>query len=165
VVGLCGGYQLLGEHISDPLGVEGTGGDETGLGLLPIETVFSAEKRTVRVEARARALWAPDAPIQGYEIHMGRTAVPDDALPIATITRRGSVPCAELDGCQSADGRVWGCYIHGIFANQRFRRSWLRTLGWRDQGTAPPPDPYDRLADHVTANLDSQHLDGLFALG
>ncbi|HEX9439447.1 MAG TPA: cobyric acid synthase, partial [Roseiflexaceae bacterium] len=75
VVGLCGGYQLLGTHISDPLSVEGAGGDELGLGLLPITTVFSAEKRTVRVEARAHAPWAPDAPIQGYEIHMGRTTV------------------------------------------------------------------------------------------
>ena len=164
VVGLCGGYQLLGERISDPLGVEGTGGDEPGLGLLPIVTVFSAEKRTERVEARARALWAPDAPIQGYEIHMGRTTVPDGAQPVATITRRGDIACEEPEGCQSADGRVWGCYIHGIFANQRFRRGWLRTLGWRDQGAAPPPDPYDRLAGHVTANFDPHRLDELFAL-
>src|SRR5262245_48517366 len=155
VVGLCGGYQLLGERISDPLGVEGTGGDEPGLGLLPIVTVFSAEKRTARVEACARAVWAPGAPIQGYEIHMGQTTALDSALPMATITRRGSAPCEELDGCQSADGRVWGCYIHGIFANRRFRRDWLRTLGWRDQGTSPPPDPYDRLADHVSSNLDA----------
>jgi adenosylcobyric acid synthase len=164
VVGLCGGYQLLGARISDPLGVEGAGGDEPGLGLLPITTVFSAEKRTVRVEARARVVWALDAPIQGYEIHMGRTTVPDAALPVATIARRGGAPSEEPDGCQSADGRVWGCYIHGIFANQRFRHGWLRTLGWSVQGTARPPDPYDRLADHVVTNIDSQHLDALFAL-
>jgi adenosylcobyric acid synthase len=163
VVGLCGGYQLLGERISDPLGVEGAGGDEPGLGLLPIATVFAAEKRTVRVEGQAHAPWAPGAPIGGYEIHMGRTTILDSLAPLATITRRGDVPCAEPDGCRSADGRVWGCYIHGIFANDTFRRGWLRTLGWQGQGAAPSADPYDRLADHVEAHLDPRHLDELLA--
>jgi adenosylcobyric acid synthase len=163
VVGLCGGYQLLGTRISDPFGVEGTGGDEPGLGLLPIATVFSTEKRTVRVEARAHAPWAPNAPILGYEIHMGRTTVPDEAVPLATITQRGTVACAEMEGCQSFDGRVWGCYIHGLFANEQFRRGWLRTLGWHDRGAAPPADLYERLADHIAANLDERHLEELFA--
>ncbi len=163
VVGLCGGYQLLGTHISDPLSVEGAGGDELGLGLLPITTVFAAEKRTVRVEARAHAPWAPDAPIQGYEIHMGRTTVPAEALPLATIIRRGATACTELDGCRSADGRIWGCYIHGVFANDAFRRGWLRTLGWRDGGYAPLCDPYERLADHVAARLDARQLNLLLA--
>jgi adenosylcobyric acid synthase len=164
LVGLCGGYQLLGVQISDPLGVEGAGGDEPGLGLLPTTTVFSAEKRTVRVEARAHAPWAPDAPIEGYEIHMGRTTVPADLRPLATIVRRGADTSAEPDGCQSADGRVWGCYIHGIFANERFRRGWLRTLGWRDQGAVAPVDPYQRLAEHVAANLDAAHLKELLSV-
>jgi adenosylcobyric acid synthase len=165
VVGLCGGYQLLGTRISDPFGVEGIGSDEPGLGLLPIATVFSAEKRTVRVEARTHAPWAPDAPIQGYEIHMGRTTVASGALPLATITRRGADTCMELEGCQSADGRVWGCYIHGIFANEHFRGGWLRTLGWRDQGATPLADPYERLADHVAANMDSAQLEDLLGVG
>jgi adenosylcobyric acid synthase len=164
VVGLCGGYQLLGVQISDPLGVEGAGGDEPGLGLLPIRTVFATEKRTERVEARARAPWAPDAPIEGYEIHMGRTVVPDDFQPLATIVRRGADASAELDGCLSADGRVWGCYIHGIFANQDFRRGWLRTLGWRDQGAVAPADPYQRLADHVAGSLDAGRLEELLSV-
>ena len=165
VVGLCGGYQLLGMRISDPLGLEGAGGDEPGLGLLPIATVFSAEKRTVRVEACAHVPWAADAPIQGYEIHMGRTTVPDSALPLATITLRGAVSCVEIEGCQSTDGRVWGCYIHGIFANERFRHGWLYMLGWHAQGAASLVDPYERLADHVATNLDVRHLDDLLALG
>jgi adenosylcobyric acid synthase len=164
IVGLCGGYQLLGTRISDPLGAEGAGGDAPGLGLLPVSTVFSADKRTVQVEGRAHVLWAPDAPIQGYEIHMGRTTVPDDALSLATITWRGGILEAEPDGYQSADGRVWGCYIHGIFANEAFRRGWLRTLGWQDQGASLLADPYERLADHVEANLDEWHLAGLLAL-
>jgi adenosylcobyric acid synthase len=164
VVGLCGGYQLLGRRISDPHGVEGAGGNEPGLGLLPITTVFSTEKRTVRIEARAHTLWATDAPLQGYEIHMGRTTVPADLPPLATITRRGADPCQEIEGCHSADGRVWGCYIHGLFANDAFRRGWLRTLGWREQHALPELDPYERLADHVEANLAPHHLDDLLAL-
>jgi adenosylcobyric acid synthase len=164
VVGLCGGYQLLGARISDPLGVEGAGGDEPGLGLLPTATVFSAEKRTVRVEGRAHAPWAADAPIEGYEIHMGRTTLPGKALPLATITRRGAIACVELEGCRSADGRIWGCYIHGIFANERFRRGWLGTLGWHARDAAPPADPYERLADHVMAHVDPGHLERLLAL-
>jgi adenosylcobyric acid synthase len=165
VVGLCGGYQLLGTRVSDPFGVEGAGGDEPGLGLLPIATVFSAEKRTMQVQGRTHVPWATDAPIQGYEIHMGRTTVPTGALPLATITRRGAVACVEIEGCQSVDGRVWGCYIHGIFANERFRRGWLRTLGWREQGAAPLTDPYERLADHVVANSDARQLEKLLSLG
>jgi adenosylcobyric acid synthase len=164
VVGLCGGYQLLGVQISDPHGVEGAGGDEPGLELLPVATVFSAEKRTVRIEARAHAPWAPDAPIEGYEIHMGRTTIHGELLPLATIVRRGADTATEPDGCQSTDGRVWGCYIHGVFANERFRRGWLRTLGWRDQGATAPNDPYQRLADHVVANLDSERLDEIFSV-
>ncbi len=164
VVGLCGGYQLLGTRISDPLGVEGAGGDEPGLGLLPITTVFSAEKRTVQIEAHAHVPWAPDAPIQGYEIHMGRTTVDSDMLPLATITRRGAVSCVEIEGCQSADRRVWGCYIHGIFANEQFRRGWLRMLGWSNPNAAPRIDPYEHLADHVAANIGSRYLEELLAL-
>jgi adenosylcobyric acid synthase len=162
VVGLCGGYQLLGERINDPLGVEGAGGDEPGLGLLPITTVFAAEKRTVRVEARSCAPWASDAPIDGYEIHMGQTRVSEAACALATIIRRGAEACAEAEGCRSADGRVWGCYIHGIFANERFRRGWLRTLGWRDRAAPRQADPYERLADNVAANIDARYLDELF---
>jgi adenosylcobyric acid synthase len=165
VVGLCGGYQLLGRHIRDPLGVEGAGGDEPGIGLLPITTVFAADKRTVRVEGHAHAPWASDASIMGYEIHMGRTTAPADTSDLLRITRRGNDSCDEIDGCSSDDGRVWGCYIHGIFANDTFRHGWLRTLGWRDRGVVAPRDPYERLADHVEAHLDAQQLDQLFALG
>jgi adenosylcobyric acid synthase len=163
VVGLCGGYQLLGTRISDPLGVEGAGGEESGLGLLPVATVFSAEKRTLQVAANAHSPWATDAPIQGYEIHMGRTTLSGGALPLATITRRGAAVCAEPDGCQSADGQIWGCYIHGIFANDQFRRGWLRTLGWQEHGAATLADPYERLADHVEAHINARDLEELLA--
>jgi adenosylcobyric acid synthase len=161
VVGICGGYQLLGGRISDPDGVEGAGGESPGLGLLPAETVFSAEKRTVQVEARSSAPWAYGAPLRGYEIHAGRTTAAGRA-PLATITRRGEEDSQEDDGAISADGRVWGCYIHGLFASEAFRRGWLASLGWRGASAAPQVDPYDRLADTVEAALGER---GLAALG
>ena len=165
VVGLCGGYQLLGTRIHDPLGVEGAGGDEPGIGLLPITTVFVADKRTVRIEGRAHAPWASNVSITGYEIHIGRTTASAETPALLRITRRGNDVCDEIDGCRSDDGRVWGCYIHGIFANDAFRRGWLGTLGWRDRGVVAPRDPYERLADHVEAHLDARQLDQLFARG
>ncbi|WP_026369400.1 cobyric acid synthase [Kallotenue papyrolyticum] len=157
IVGICGGYQLLGLTISDPQGIEGQGGEVQGLGLLPIETVFQAHKRTAQVAGRARLPWAHDLPVAGYEIHMGvsrrragRPAMllgaPDAAEPIE-------------DGCVSADGRVWGCYLHGLFANHELRRAWLRTLGWHEPDFAPAaPDPYERLADLLEQHLDHARL-------
>jgi adenosylcobyric acid synthase len=164
VVGLCGGYQLLGTRIHDPLGVEGAGGDEPGIGLLPITTVFAADKRTVRVEGRAHVPWASDAPITGYEIHMGRTTVPAGTLDLMRITQRGNDPCDELDGCRSDDGRVWGCSMHGIFANNAFRPGWRGRLGWSVGRVVAPRYPYERLADHVEAHLDARQIEQLFAL-
>ena len=163
VVGVCGGYQLLGQRISDPLAVEGTGGDEAGLGLLPVTTVFAATKRTAQVQAVAEVPWAAGVTFEGYEIHMGRTHTVGAARPVATLTRRHGVACAEADGYHSADGRVWGCYLHGLFATTNFRRGWLRSLGWLGGSAAPPPDPYERLADHVEAALDPHQLAALLA--
>jgi adenosylcobyric acid synthase len=154
IVGICGGYQLLGEWISDPAGVEGQGGEEPGLGALPVETVFSSEKRTVRISAQAHAPWASSGLLEGYEIHMGRTRAIREERPLLTIVCRSSQPTHESDGHISADGRIWGCYMHGIFANDEFRRAWLRSLGWYSTGApAPPTDPYDHLARHVAAAL------------
>ncbi len=164
VVGICGGYQLLGARISDPLGVEGGGGEEPGLGLLPVETTFDREKRTVQIVAESLAPWAPGAPLTGYEIHAGRTRVTAGAA-LARITRRGSVASEEPDGCIVEGGRVWGCYIHGLFANTAFRRAWLTTLGWQPRATAPTPDPYERLADTVAGALDPHRLDRLLTDG
>jgi adenosylcobyric acid synthase len=157
IVGICGGYQLLGAQISDPLGVEGGGGDLPGLGLLPVTTSFVTEKRTEQIEARSSAPWAPDAPLRGYEIHAGRTAAVGESA-LVTITRRSDVPIDEADGSMSADGRIWGCYIHGLFANTAFRRGWLARLGWRGDMITPALDPYDRLADVVEAALGEQSL-------
>ncbi len=165
VVGICGGYQLLGERINDPLAVEGAGGAEEGLGLLPVETVFAPDKQTTQTVAKAQVEWAGVAELHGYEIHMGRSRRLGAAQPLLSIVRRGAVPTADDDGCRSADGRVWGSYLHGLFANDEFRRGWLRQLGW--QPTAhplPQTDPFDRLADQVAAALGASVLDRLFTI-
>jgi len=164
VVGICGGYQLLGEHISDPQGVEGTGGAEPGLGLLPVTTVFMTEKRTVQVVGESLLPWAQGLPVTGYEIHAGRTRPRGELCPVARITRRGSAQVDEPDGHIAADGRVWGCYLHGIFGSIAFRRSWLNSLGWCGEGSGVAIDHYDRLADHVQAALDRQLLDTLLTV-
>ncbi|NTW02292.1 MAG: cobyric acid synthase [Oscillochloris sp.] len=161
IVGICGGYQLLGTQINDPLGIEGKGGNAPGLGLLPITTTFVAEKCTVQVEARAHMPWAPDAPLRGYEIHAGRTDTVGTGA-VATITRRGDALASDDDGAISSDGRIWGCYIHGLFANDAFRHGWRASLGWHTANTPPRIDPYDRLADVVELAM-GPYLDQLFA--
>jgi adenosylcobyric acid synthase len=163
IVGICGGYQLLGEQISDPHGVEGAGGVAPGLGLLPVRTVFSSEKRTVQVSAEACVPWAAGVALEGYEIHMGRTSG-DEQAALARITRRGAEAVSELDGMVSNDGRIWGSYLHGLFTNTAFRHAWLQTLG-RQPITALPADPYDRLADIVEQAIDPIRLAALLGRG
>ncbi|ABU56757.1 MULTISPECIES: cobyric acid synthase [Roseiflexus] len=166
IVGICGGYQLLGERISDPLGVEGQGGDEPGLGLLPVETIFSAAKLTVQADAVSRAPWAVGARLHGYEIHMGRTRSIDADRPLITVTQRGADAVEEHDGHISKDGRVWGCYLHGIFANDAFRRGWLQHLGWHPgEELNPSTDPFDHLAQHVAAAIGEKQVRWLFDIG
>jgi adenosylcobyric acid synthase len=161
VVGICGGYQLLGERISDPHGVEGNGGDAVGLGLLPVSTWFSSEKRTIQVVGESRAPWAPGAALAAYEIHMGRTTSVHTDSALARITRRGTLAVDATDGAIAANGRVWGCYLHGLFGNREFRQGWLRTLGWQQIDSTSSIDPYDRLADHVQRVVDPHHMNQL----
>lgn len=162
IVGICGGYQLLGERISDPLAVEGSGGEAVGLGLLPIETIFTTAKQTTQTIAYAQVPWAGNEPLQGYEIHMGQSYRRGEASAFLRITQRGNTPTNADDGCISLDGRVWGCYLHSIFANDTFRRGWLRQLGWQPPTTpVARADPFDRLADHVAAALGPAVIDRL----
>lgn len=158
IVGLCGGYQILGQHISDPLAIEGQGGEANGIGLLPIRTSFTPEKRTTRIEARSLAVWSAGTPISGYEIHMGRTIISDNQAALLQYTSQAGQHHDDLDGCQSKDGRIWGCYIHAIFSNQEFRHAWLKSLGWQSHQALPHIDPYERLADHVESHLDPKQL-------
>ncbi len=169
VIGICGGYQLLGEMIRDPEHTESDIEAVPGLGLLPVETVFDPEKATY--QARARILggpgWLEDLAgqwIGGYEIHMGRTI---SAQTWLKLEERNGTPVAILDGAVSGDGRVWGCYLHGLFRNEPLRRAWLASFGWQaagEPGSQPTPeDDLDRLADAVESALDMRRLDAIVA--
>jgi len=150
VIGLCGGYQMLGRTIADPSGVEGPPGRTEGLGFLDVETVLSGEKRLEPVHGEARG-----SPFAGYEMHMGVTTGPDCARPFAR--RSDGAP----DGAVSADGRVVGTYIHGLFGDDRQRTAWLTRLGAgpsRIAHDALVESTLDRLAAHLANHIDIDRL-------
>ncbi|MBC7140979.1 MAG: cobyric acid synthase [Rhodobacteraceae bacterium] len=153
VLGICGGYQMLGTRIVDPDGIEGAPGETPGLGLLDVATTMSADKRLTRTEATHAATGAP---MQGYEIHIGRTDGPDRARPFAQVE-------GEPEGAVSADGRIMGSYLHGMFSGDAFRAAFLRRLGARSTANygATVEATLDRLAAHLEAHLD---VEGLLAL-
>jgi adenosylcobyric acid synthase len=153
VLGLCGGYQMLGVEVADPDGIEGPPGTEPGLGLLDIHTVLKPEKRLAVTEARHEATGEA---ITGYEIHLGRTAGPDTARPFARVA-------GTPEGAVSVDGRVAGTYLHGVFGADAFRAAWLRTFGVEPSGrshAASVEETLDALARHMESHLD---VDGLLA--
>ncbi len=167
VVGICGGYQMLGRAIRDPAGVEAPAREVPGLGLLPVETTFEGTKQTH--QARARALSGPGwlgplagQEVEGYEIHQGRTS---GGRPWLEITRRGGAAVCVPDGAASDDGRVWGCYLHGLFANAGLRRAWLASLAGGEKveevGAVTLSAALDRLADAVEAALDMRRLEAI----
>jgi adenosylcobyric acid synthase len=166
VVGICGGYQMLGRCIKDPCGVESALPEVAGLALLPVETVFEPSKATYQAEARVLSGpgWLAglhDQTIQGYEIHMGRIT---SQHPWLEILQRNGVRLAVADGAVSATGNVWGCYLHGLFANESLRRAWLTSLGWHgDPGQASAwlhvQAVLDTVASHVEASLDIRRLE------
>lgn len=154
VLGICGGYQMLGNSVADPDGIEGPAGETEGMGLLDVTTVMTPDKHLTRVTARHAV---SGAKVEGYEIHIGRTDGTDRARPFAII---GDAP----EGARSADGMVTGTYLHGMFAADAFRQSFLRYMGVAAQSSsyaATVEQTLDALADHLDAHLD---LDGLFAL-
>ncbi len=135
VVGLCGGYQMLGRELRDPDHVESAWDRVDGLGLLEVATVFAGSKTTHQVRAVVRGgegllAGAGGLEVEGYEIHMGRTSREAGTPAFATVTRRSGLPVAEPDGAVAPGGRVFGTYVHGLFDNDRFRRAWLEAL-WR----------------------------------
>jgi adenosylcobyric acid synthase len=163
IVGICGGYQMLGRAIHDPLHVESACESIAGLNLLPIETVFEAAKATAQARARAatsRGFLAElsGETLEGYEIHMGQTTREADALPLLQLTRRGTYDVSAADGAMDASGKIFGTYLHGLFDNANFRRAWLRSLGHTQTSSeslrAVREREYDRLAKAVRAALD-----------
>ncbi len=166
VVGICGGFQMLGLAVHDPYRVESEAGTTPGLGLLSAETWLEREKTTVRVRGRVADTPGPFAgaagsSIDAYEIHAGRTKVRGSHSPFEILTRRG-VAVEERDGASSGGGNVVGTYLHGLFVNDALRRALLLHLA-ACRGLTPDPrwgtpsgasERYDRLADIVAASCD-----------
>lgn len=160
VVGICGGYQMLGQSIHDPHHVESQTDSTDGLGLLPIVTTFAKEKSTYQVRARILnfASYTGEM-IQGYEIHMGETQSQAQWLEI--LSRNGE-QVRVRDGCVSSNGKVRGCYLHGLFHNDSFRQAWLKKLGWRGQvisQSARYEESLEKLADAVEGALKMELLE------
>jgi len=153
VLGLCGGYQMLGRTIADPDGIEGTPGTVEGLGLLDVATTLAAGKTLLAAEGRT----ADGTSFKGYEMHMGRTVGPDCAGPFARLAD------GRADGAVSANGQVFGTYVHGLFADDRQRSAWLERLGGTRSSLdyeAGVEEALDGLARHLETHLD---LDGLLS--
>jgi adenosylcobyric acid synthase len=164
VVGICGGYQMLGEAIADPHHVESKVEHTSGLGLLPVRTEFSKEKATFQAQARINCQrgWMSrldESTLSGYEIHMGET--PSQAAWLEISSRNGD-QVKIADGSVSPDGKIWGCYLHGIFVNDGFRHAWLESLGWRGGGASQSEifnQSLETLADAVGGALNMDLLE------
>ncbi|BBK39983.1 cobyric acid synthase [Allostella vacuolata] len=155
VLGICGGYQMLGRRVADPDGIEGPAGEGPGLGLLDLSTTMAGAKRLAPVAAVDPL---SGAPVQGYEMHMGVTDGPGRSRPFLRVDGRP-------EGARSVDGRVMGTYLHGLFAADGFRRAFLGRLGLparrQVQYEATVDAALDAIADLLEANLD---LDALLDL-
>ena len=172
LVGICGGYQMLGEEIADPHHTESSHDVVKGLGYLPMKTVFAEEKRTVQVAADCPGMEFYDGVLMGkglsgYEIHMGRTEFTAPVRHPFHLTRQGENAVNIWDGALSEDGRIFGTYLHGVFDHDGFRRQFLNVLRLH-KGLRPLPvqrnrhlekeRAYDRLAETVRKSLDIEKL-------
>jgi adenosylcobyric acid synthase len=137
VLGICGGYQMLGHSIADPEGVEGVAGTVAGLGYLPVSTRLTGDKRVTRTQG---VELSTESPFEGYEIHAGRTFAEGNVTPLLRFAD------GAIDGAISTDGRIAGCYVHGLFNRAEQRAAWLARLG-------APSDGVDHAA-RVDAALD-----------
>lgn len=157
IVGLCGGFQILGMRVADPNGVEGPPGAAAGLGLLDVETELGSEKRVALAEGVDPA---GGARVRGYEIHVGRTSGPGLARPMLALAGRP-------DGAVSASGRVMGCYLHGLFASDPFRHAFLARVAARPVASAAyerrVEAALDALAGQLARELDLDQLLGFAA--
>jgi adenosylcobyric acid synthase len=169
VVGICGGYQMLGQYILDPQQVESTAAETIGLGLLDVVTSFAHEKITAQVEGAALG---SGLPISGYEIHAGRVTRQSAALPLLRLATRDRQTINEFEGAQTPDGQVWGTTIHGVFDNAQWRRFFLNRVrtakGLPSLVMTPIPDAltyrlqeYDRFADVMEAHVDIARIRAL----
>jgi len=148
VLGICGGYQMLGRRVADPLGVEGAPGTAEGMGLLDIETRLTGDKTVRRVAGHSLG---GGHRVTGYEIHLGETDGPDCVRPLLTIA-------GAPEGACSPDGRIAGCYVHGLFAADGFRHAFLRRHGAVLEAAHSHGDQIDAALDAIAAAME-RHLD------
>jgi adenosylcobyric acid synthase len=152
VLGLCGGYQMLGRSVADPNGIEGPPGDAPGLGLLDVETILTGDKTLTAVAGNS----ADGGPrFQGYEMHIGQTEGPDCARPLLRFDD------GRIDGAISADGRIRATYVHGLFGDDAQRAGWLEWLGGKSAGMGYEQEVdrvLDALAEHLARHVDLDRL-------
>lgn len=177
VVGICGGFQMLGTTILDPHGVESAIKEAQGLDLLPATTVLLLEKETHQALTyldEAGLLVAPECNgvMTGYEIHMGMTTLDKGVRPFSRIFRRGESSVSVEDGAVSADGMIFGTYLHGLFDNSRFREIYLNSIRLekgmplrRGVQKQSQHDPFDQLAELFEKNLDMSRILDICGLG
>jgi adenosylcobyric acid synthase len=149
ILGLCGGYQMLGRSVSDPAGIEGRPGHAAGLSMLDVETVLGGDKRLVEVSGQS----ADGVAFTGYEMHLGRTQ--GEAAPMLRMED------GRAEGSVSSDGLVAGCYVHGLFAHDGQRRAWVARLGGAPASRVHEQEierVLDGLAGHLEAHIDVSRL-------
>ncbi len=164
VLGICGGYQMLGSCVHDPDGLEGTPGSTRGLDLLPAETILKAPKTTTLTR------FCHDDKVQGagYEIHMGQTRR-SGGDPWFKVVARNQIPCEDTDGCISPDKKIMGTYIHGLFENPAVTRLWLDHIGLPDirtsalEGLEAKDREYELLAEHFASHIDMKAIGQIVA--
>ena len=177
IVGICGGFQILGTAVLDPDGVESAIKEAQGLDLLPSTTVLLMEKETHQALAyldEGGFMAVPDCNgvMTGYEIHMGVTTLGTGVRPFSRIFRRGDASVSIEDGAVSRDGRIFGTYLHGLFENSRFRENYLNSIR-REKGMPfrhgaqklPQHDPFDQLAEQFEKHLDMPRILKICGLG
>ncbi len=161
ILGICGGFQMLGEQVHDPHGYEGEAGSSPGLAMLPVQTVLRSPKTTTRTCFR----WE-EAEGSGYEIHMGISQAPA-GKGLLQISSRNAQACQDTDGCRSDDGRVLGTYLHGLFDSPAITRRWLDAIGLqavavtREHGALARDHAYQQLAAHAREHLDLRAISAL----
>jgi len=177
IVGICGGFQMLGTAVLDPDGIESSIKEAEGLGLLPSTTILLSEKETHQALTHLDEAGLTVAPecngvMTGYEIHMGQTTLGMGLRPFSRIFRRGDTSVSIEDGAVSPDGRIFGTYLHGLFENSRFREIYLNSIRLEKgmplrRGTQSQPqyDPYEQLAEQFEKHLDMQRILTICGLG
>ncbi|MDD2852852.1 MAG: cobyric acid synthase [Desulfuromonadaceae bacterium] len=170
IIGICGGFQMLGKTVLDPDGIESSVGEARGIGLLPTTTLLLTEKETHQArsyltEGGCRVAPGCSGTVTGYEIHMGVTTLDEGTMPFSRVFQRGSTEVLVDDGAVSDDGRIFGTYLHGLFDNRTFRDSYLdrirceKGLPLRSgTGSEPELDPFEQLADRLEQYLDMPRI-------